>query len=324
MPSDYLGVPDDGVSEGVNRPGTKARAMADSDPRSADDSSAGDPDPRDAPAADPPAEDQSTAELRARVEEKYDFDDFGPRDMAEMTQAEWEAAFDPDTWITGEELLDRVEADLKRRVLDRDVFARVERFGDVLVAYTADEYAAVYPDGTVEGVGTVLRDVEPSVALCSMDSYEVGEVPDGPILPEPREIPDSSGTLGNTLLQVVGGVQILAGLALLAGYVLYLTGVLSQPGTSGSGINLVVILVAGLGFLLVGVFMFVVVANARLSDRFRSEEYRERLRGVGLEDGERPAFLAEIEGVQLPSGERSTARDDEGDPAPADGSPDPP
>jgi hypothetical protein len=248
--------------------------------------------------------------------------------MAEMTREEWEAAFDADTWITGEELLDRVEADLKRRVLDRDVFARVERFGDVLVAYTADEYAAVYPDGTVEGVGTVLRDVEPTVALCSMDSYEVGEAPDGPILPEPREIPDSSGTLGNTLLQVVGGIQILAGLALLAGYVLYLTGVLSQPGTSGRGINLVVILVAGFGFLLVGVFMFVVVANARLSDRFRSEEYRDRLRGVGLADGDRPAFLAEIEGVQLPSGTQPPAgpdgdRDasDEGRDAPADGSP---
>ena len=296
--------------------------MADSDPESADESGAdrgggegeegvgtpvdGDelPDRNDETVSSDD-EAASTEELRARVEEKYDFDDFGPADMAEMTRAEWEAAFDPDTWITGEELLDRVEADLKQRVLDRDVFARVERFEDVLVAYTADEYAAVYPDGTVEGVGTVRRDVEPSVALCSMDSYDVPDVPAGPILPEPREIPESSDTLGNTLLQVVGGVQILAGLALLAAYALYLTGVLSRPGTTTRGINLVLLLVAGIGFILIGAFMLVVVANARLSDRFRSAEYRDRLRGVGLADGERPEFLADVEGVHLPERDRS-------------------
>jgi len=267
--------------------------------------------PPAAPSADPDdpageADDLSTEELRARVEEKYDFENFGPADMAEMTPAEWDAAFDPDSWITGEDLLDRVEADLKRRVLDRDVFARVERFGDVVVAYTGDEYAAVYPDGSVEGVGTVRRDVQPSVALCSMESYDVPEVPDGPLLPEPQEVPESGGSLGNTILQVVGGVQIVAGIVLVAGYLLYLAGVFSQPQTSGRGINLVVILVAGIGFLLVGIFMFVVVANARLSDRFRSEEYRDRLRSVGLADGERPEFLAEIDGVELPA----TARDE--------------
>jgi len=265
--------------------------------------------------ADPPADELSTEELRARVEETYDFENFGPADMAEMTPEEWEAAFDPETWITGEELLDRVEADLKQRVLDRDVFARVERFGDVVVAYTGDEYAAVYPDGSVEGVGTVLRDVEPTVALCSMESYDVPEMPHGPVLPEPREVPESGGSLGNTILQVVGGVQVVAGLALVVGYVLYLTGVFTQPQTSGRGINLVVILVAGVGFLLVGLFMFLVVANARLSDRFRSEEYRDRLRSVGLADGERPAFLAEIEGVELPATalDEGAAREPSGD-----------
>ena len=243
----------------------------------------------------------STAELRRRVEERYDFEDFGPGDMAEMAPEEWEAAFDPETWITGEALLDRVEADLKARVLDRDVFARVERFGDVVVAYDERSYAAVYPDGTVTGRGTVLRDVEPTVALCSMESYDPPAVPDGPILPEPREIPESNDTLGNTILQVLGVVQLVAGAVLLGGYLLHLIGVLRIPRAAAGGVNLVLLLVAGLGFVVVGLFLLVVVANARLSDRFRSEAYRTRLRSIGLAEGERPEFLADIEGISLPA-----------------------
>lgn len=37
--------------------------------------------------------------------------------------------------------------------------------------------------------------------------------------------------------------------------------------------------------------IFLVVANARLSDRFRAEEYRERLRAGGVDTDERPDFL---------------------------------
>lgn len=239
--------------------------------------------------------------LRRQVEEEYDFEDFGPGDMAEMSPEEWEAAFDPETWITGEELLDRVESDLRRQVANREVFARVERFGDLLVAYSDSGYAAVYPDGSVEGRGTVLRDAKPTVALCSMDSYDVPEAPEGDLLPDPHEVPDdSSSTLGNTVLQIVAGVHVLAGLVLLGAWVLYIAGILSQPGTNTQGLNLAFIIVAGLGFLSVGVFLFTVVANARLSDRFRAEEFRDRLRAVGLEDGGRPEFLREIDG--LPEG----------------------
>jgi membrane protease YdiL (CAAX protease family) len=54
--------------------------------------------------------------------------------------------------------------------------------------------------------------------------------------------------------------------------------------------------VAGVGFALIGLFLFVMVANARLSDKFRAEEFRNRLRAVGLEDDERPDFLDELEG----------------------------
>ncbi|RXK51480.1 DUF7319 domain-containing protein [Halorientalis pallida] len=254
--------------------------MADPESTSADDEDG----PRDADAGAPrserpdEAEAVSTDELREQVEAQYDFDNFGPDQMAEMSADEWDAAFDPDTWITGEELLDRVEADLKNRVVVRDVFARVERLKDGrVVAYSDEGYAAVYPDGSVEGFGTVLRDVKPVVALCSMDEYDVPDMPDGEVLPTPTEVPEGSGELGNLMLQLVGGMQVLAGIGLLGAWIVF-------------GLNVVAI-VAGLAFLLIGVALFFTVANARLSDRFRAEEYRNRLRAIGIEDGERPDFL---------------------------------
>jgi hypothetical protein len=261
---------------------------------------------RDAEAAESANDDIEA--LRQEVEDKYDFEDFGPQEMAEMSQEEWEAAFDPDTWITGEELLDRVEADLKNRVASRDVFARVERFDDLIIAYSDSGYAAVYDDGTVEGSGTVLRDVKPTVALCSMDSYDVPEMPDGEVLPQPQEVPESSDALGNTVLQVVAAAQLLAGVVLLGAWGLYLAEILSPPGGVGTNtLNLWLLFVAGVGFVLIGLFLFVMVANARLSDKFRAEEFRNRLRAVGLDDDERPEFLDELEG-DLP--ERLRAADE--------------
>lgn len=248
-----------------------------SDPEDERHASGDDPGAADADAA-------SVDELRRAVEEKYDFENFGPADMAEMSVEEWQAAFDPESWITGEELLDRVEADLKTRVANRDVFARIERYEDPprLLAYAESSYAMVYPDGSVEGEGTVLRDVKPTVALCSMESYDVPEPPSGRLLPRPREVPEGGSELGNNMLQVIAGFQVLAGVVLLgAGAFTF--------GTRGS--NALLLFVAGLAFLAIGVVLFLVVANARLSDSFRAEEYRERLRGVGLEDGERPSFL---------------------------------
>jgi hypothetical protein len=242
---------------------------------------------------DTPTGDEDVETLREQVEQKYDFEDFGPTDMAEMTAEEWDAAFDPDTWITGERLLDRVEADLHQRVADRDVFARIERREDSLVAYSDTGYATVYPDGSVEGEGTVLRDVKPSVALCSMDDYDVPENPPRETLPDPEEVPEGSGELGNLVLQVIAGVQILAGLVLLAAWLLVSLEVVAPPGGTGNTLNLVLLFVAGGLFVAVGVFLFLVVANARLSDRYRAEEYRNRLRAVGLEAGERPEFLPE-------------------------------
>jgi hypothetical protein len=262
----------------------------------ASDDAVGERDPESGDADAAASADEEIEALRQEVEEKYDFDDFGPQEMAEMSQEEWEAAFDPNTWITGEELLDRVEADLKNRVLTRDVFARIERFDDLIIAYSDSGYAAVYADGTVEGSGTVLRDVKPTVALCSMDSYDVPEMPEGEVLPQPQEVPESSDELGNTVLQVVAAAQLLAGVVLLGAWGLYLTNILAPPSGNSATLNLWLLFVAGVGFALIGLFLFVMVANARLSDKFRAEEFRNRLRAVGLEDDERPDFLDELEG----------------------------
>ncbi|WP_435179416.1 DUF7319 domain-containing protein [Halorussus sp. AFM4] len=273
------------------------------------------PEPRDpaAPAGadrgEPPADADRERPSPEEVEEKYDFENFGPRDMAEMSYEEWEVAFDHDSWITGDALLDRVEADLKSRVADRDVFAvveRIERDGESqLLAYSDEGYAVVYPDGSVEGSGTVLRDVKPSVALSSMESYEVPEMPEGDVLPDPAEVPEGSGKLGNQLMQVVAGVHVLAGIALFAAWI-------------AMGLPLVAA-VAAFGFAIFGVFVFLLVANARLSDRFRAEEYRNRLRAVGLEDDERPEFLpgeggdaAPGDAVESSPGEDDDAFPDEG------------
>lgn len=263
----------------------------------ASDDAVADREPREGDAEATPSTDEDIEALRQEVEDKYDFEDFGPQDMAEMSQDEWEAAFDPDTWITGDELLDRVEADLKNRVASRDVFARIERFDDLLIAYSDSGYAAVYADGSVEGSGTVLRDVKPTIALCSMDSYDVPEMPEGEVLPQPQEVPESSDALGNTVLQVVAGAQLLAGAVLLGAWALYLTEILTPPGGVGTNtLNLWLLFVAGIGFVGIGLFLFVTVANARLSDKFRAEEFRNRLRAVGLEGDDRPEFLDELEG----------------------------
>ncbi|MFB6068518.1 MAG: hypothetical protein ABEJ90_01155 [Halobacterium sp.] len=268
----------------------------------------------DSPAS---GEEDAPGDLAERVDEEYDFEEFGPREMAEMSVEEWEAAFDPDTWITGERLLDRVEDDLRHRVATRDVFAVVERDtidGDpVVLAYSDEGYAVVYADGTVEGTGTVLRDVKPTVALCSMDDYDVPNPPEGAGLPEPQEVPEGSGGFGTTLLQYVGLAQVVAGVLLFLAPFTYDPLVRTCPPVAGSsaracsvagttlhlhplGSSAVIAAIAGVGFALFGGLMLLVVANARLSDRFRSEEFRDRLRATGLGDGERPAFVPETDG----------------------------
>jgi hypothetical protein len=71
--------------------------------------------------------------------------------------------------------------------------------------------------------------------------------------------------------------------------------------------------VMGIVFLAVGLLLFTVVANARLSDRFRAEEYRNRLRAVDLEPGERPDFLPDEDGDRASGGEDALPGDERSD-----------
>ena len=280
-----------------------ASATADAEPQTG---TAGTPDADTAgdtrttePESDPEAETDSEDldALREQVEETYDFENFGPADMAEMSLEEWEAAFDPETWIVGEELLDRVEQELNARVAIREIFAIVERVTDGedrVIAYSDEGYAVIYADGSVEGEGTVLRDVKPTVALCSMESYDLMDVPGDTSLPEPREVIQGSGEFGNLMLQIVAGAQILVGIGLLVAWL-----ALSSLSTGVAPI-------AAIGFLVIGLFLFVVVANARLSDRFRAEEFRNRLHALDAAGQEWPDVLpSEGAGDDHNTGERT-------------------
>ena len=270
--------------------------MADPRSPSPNDDGAADADDRPADRAD--ASDDETADLRREVEETYDFESFGPQDMADMTPEEWDAAFDEAAWITGTELLDRVEADLLSRVENREVFARVERVDDGLLAYSDEGYAHVAPDGSVEGRGTVLRDVKPTVALCSMDDYDVPDAPEDEPLPDPAAVPEGGGELGNWMLQAVAAAQLLVGLGLIGAYIVL------------SGVRTIVAPVLGLLFVVFSLLLFLQVANARLSDKFRAAEYRDRLRAVGVGSDERPDVLPEKyrdTGGEQPAGEIATA-----------------
>ena len=203
--------------------------------------------------------------------------------MARMSGDEWEAVFDADSWVTGRALLDRVEEELRARIARRDVFAQCDRVVEdgrpLLVAWSDEGYAVVYPDGSIEGAGTVLRDLKATVALCSMAEYEPETAPEAYELPTPESVESGTGEFGNLMLQVVAGAQVLCGLALGAVWLL-------------GGVTTIVAPVAAGAFILVGLFLFAIVANARLSDRFRAEEFRERLRAVEAAGERRPEFLS--------------------------------
>ena len=234
-----------------------------------------------------PVEADDLDALRRRVDEEYDFDDFGPADMARMSREEWDAAFDPETWITGDRLLDRVEAELKSRIARRDVFGVLERVREDgeerILVYSDEGYVIVRPSGEIAGEGTILRDIEPIVAVAAMESYDVPEPPDDWSLPHPDTVPDGSGEFGNLMIQAIALVQFLAGGALLVAWLV-------------TDLDTIVAPAMGLVFLFIGLFLFVMVANARLSDRFRSEEYRNRLRAL-REAKERPDFVPVEGGV---------------------------
>jgi hypothetical protein len=134
------------------------------------------------------------------------------------------------------------------------------------------------------------------VALCSMEEYEIPEPPESYRLPSPEAVPEQTGELGNLMIQIIAGMQLLGGVGLIGAWVF-------------TDIGLVAPAIGGI-FLVVGIFLFSLVANARLSDRFRAEQYRNRLRAVEtdgferpeeLDSGERPAGADGVDRSDLPS-----------------------
>jgi len=113
-----------------------------------------------------------------------------------------------------------------------------------------------------------------------MDEYEVAEPPEHYQLPAPEAVPEQSGELGNLMLQIIAGMQLLGGLGLVGAWLLTDVDTLVAPVIGGI-------------FLVVGVVLFTLVANARLSDRFRAEQYRDRLRAVEAGGFERPELPGE-------------------------------
>ena len=249
-----------------------------------------------------PTETDDLDALRKKVEDEYDFENFRPADMARMSADEWEAVFDADSWITGPELLDRVDAEIKNRIATRDIFGVIERETvdgvDRLLVYSDEGYATVSLDGTVRGEGGVLRDVEPVVAMCSIEEYKVSEPPEHYQLPSPEAVPEQSGELGNLMLQIIAGMQLLGGLGLLGAWLLTDISTLVAPVIGGI-------------FVVVGVVLFTLVANARLSDRFRAEQYRDRLRAVEAGGFERPDLPGETPPQTPPVDEGQESREHE-------------
>jgi hypothetical protein len=86
-------------------------------------------------------------------------------------------------------------------------------------------------------------------------------------------------------------LQVVAGATTLSGVIFLLVWVAGVVDLIGIGFGGAIIVTLGLFFLVIGFFLFLTVANARLSDRMRSEQYRDRLRAVGAGSDERPAFL---------------------------------
>ena len=332
-------------------PGSDAAAGSSDEPSRSDDATATtDPDVDSGAGTESGREGNSAGRadpdieaIREAVESRYDFEEFGPADMDRMSAEEWEAVFDPESWITGTALLDRVEADLKDRVRRRNLFAVVERGDrageDTILAYSDTGYVLIRQDGTVAGEGGIRREIEPIVALCAMEDYDPGPLPDvdEPLLPHPSEVTGGTGELGNRIMLLVAGIQVLAGLILLLAPVLVDPLIRAfctpAPGVRGylctigpvqasvvpPGRSVVLTTVVGLAFIGFGGLLFLLVANARLSDRFRAEEYRDRLRAVGVGSDDRPDFLPPED--ELVRAAAQVAGPDEASGRPADADP---
>ena len=179
--------------------------------------------------------------------------------------------------IVGKELLNRVELDIRDRISRRNIIAAIETIHiddeENLLIYDDAGYALIALDGSVSGMGSIRTEIENIVVLCSMDTYDVPELPAGDFSLNIDAISKSSSGIGNKLL------QILASSFLIIGILLLFSPLFINFPRPGSGI---LTTVSGFGFIFTGLFLLLVVVHSRLSDRFRSTEYADRLKKIGI------------------------------------------
>ena len=188
--------------------------------------------------------------------------------------------------IVGKELLNRVDLDIKDRISRRKIIAAIETIHiddeENLLIYDDAGYALIALDGSVSGMGSIRTEIENIVVLCSMDTYDVPELPAGDFSLNINTSSKSPSGIGNKLL------QILASSFLIIGILLLFSPIFVNFPRPGSGI---LTTVSGFGFILTGLFLLLVVVHSRLSDRFRSMEYTDRLKKNGIGSDFRPDFL---------------------------------
>ena len=188
--------------------------------------------------------------------------------------------------IVGKELLNRVDLDIKDRISRRNIIAAIETIHiddeENLLIYDDAGYALIALDGSVSGMGSIRTEIENIVVLCSMDTYDVPELPAGDFSLNIDAPSKSSSGIGNKLL------QILASSFLVIGILLLFSPLFVNFPRPGSGI---LTSVSGFGFIFTGLFLLLGVVHSRLSDRFRSTEYADRLKKIGIGSDFRPDFL---------------------------------
>lgn len=188
--------------------------------------------------------------------------------------------------IVGKELLNRIELDVKDRISRRNIIAAIETIhidDEVhLLIYDDTGYALISLDGSTSGMGSIRTEVENIVVLCSLSTYDVPELPSGDFFLGMNVPSKPSSGVGNKLLQMLASSFILIGILFL------FSPLFVNFPRPGSGI---LTTVSGFGFILTGLFLLLVVVHSRLSDRFRSMEYADRLKKIGIGSDFRPDFL---------------------------------
>ena len=193
-----------------------------------------------------------------------------------LTPLDSDLPLDLEFSIVGKELLNRVDLDIKDRISRRNIIAAIETIHiddeENLLIYDDAGYALIALDGSVSGMGSIRTEIENIVVLCSMDTYDVPELPAGDFSLNIDAPSKSSSGIGNKLL------QILASSFLIIGILLLFSPLFVNFPRPGSGI---LTTVSGFGFIFTGLFLLLVVVHSRLSDRFRSTEYADRLKKIG-------------------------------------------